>query len=336
MYVCLFCLDFFTSRRSQAATAREYEPGRYFLFLFLPHSKWLRDSRKSAEREGWLISTAFKANVLFDSEKKDAEFFFKQTNVNWVLCGILLKWKLCLRLFSLNELFPCFNNLMNFYIEISLLSFLNLIVWDVEILSEVPNDRCEIRILTQTINFFSVSSYCFVEEKSVSQTYSTSIGRHTDFCLQLISFLANVHVRNKNSTILFLTCGEEANKDDGREEKMWFKNQRHWVFFCSGAGCVSQPADVQSESLRGVSFALDSCWEVETSDLLLWDLTRHAGTRHVNHTSLYITNDESQLDVEVWDHTLLLLIYFSASVLFNLKVIWGQCLCFITITVAVR
>ncbi|KAI2663577.1 Leucine-rich repeat-containing protein 7 [Labeo rohita] len=30
-------IHFFTSRRSQAATAREYEPGRYFLFLFLPH-----------------------------------------------------------------------------------------------------------------------------------------------------------------------------------------------------------------------------------------------------------------------------------------------------------
>jgi len=66
MYVCLFCLDFFTSRRPQAATAREYKPGRYFLFLFLPHSKWLRDqtAKKSAKHMGWLISTAFKANSI--------------------------------------------------------------------------------------------------------------------------------------------------------------------------------------------------------------------------------------------------------------------------------
>lgn len=53
MYVCLFCLDFFTSRRSQAATAREYEPGRYFLFLFLPHSKWLRDQTAENQLSIW-------------------------------------------------------------------------------------------------------------------------------------------------------------------------------------------------------------------------------------------------------------------------------------------
>ena len=44
LYVCLFvCLDFFTSRGSQAATARECIISRYSFFLFLPHSKWLWD-----------------------------------------------------------------------------------------------------------------------------------------------------------------------------------------------------------------------------------------------------------------------------------------------------
>ncbi len=51
--MCLFCLDFFTSRRSQAATAREYKPGRYFLFLFLPHSKWLRDKTAENQLNTW-------------------------------------------------------------------------------------------------------------------------------------------------------------------------------------------------------------------------------------------------------------------------------------------
>lgn len=39
--------------------------------------------------------------------------------------------------------------------------------------------------------------------------------------------------------------------------------------------------------------------DLEATDLLLGDLTRQARTRPVNPNSLHITNDESQLDVEV-------------------------------------
>lgn len=73
MYVCLFCLDFFTSRRSQAATAREYEPGRYFLFLFLPHSKWLRDQTAENQLSIWGGS--------FQLPSKQIKFIFSDTPI---------------------------------------------------------------------------------------------------------------------------------------------------------------------------------------------------------------------------------------------------------------
>ncbi len=73
MYVCLFCLDFFTSRRSQASTARDYEPGRFFLFLFLPHSKWLRDKTAENQLNIWGGS--------FQLPSKQIQFIFSDTPI---------------------------------------------------------------------------------------------------------------------------------------------------------------------------------------------------------------------------------------------------------------